>query len=148
MSIIYFDTSALVKKYIEELGSDQISESYSRAELIGTAMITPPEMAFALSRAMRRKVIDDDAAGEAWNMFEKDWDTYFVVDVNQALIGRASTLVWEQGLRGYDAVHLASMLGWQEALGVDIALATFDIELWEAAKRLNIHVIPEKLPNS
>lgn len=148
MSIIYFDTSALVKKYIKELGSDQISESYSQAELIGTAMITPPEMASALSRAMRRKVIDDDAAGEAWNMFGKDWDTYFVIDVNQALIGQANTLVWEQGLRGYDAVHLASLLAWKDALGMDIVLATFDVELWEAAKRLNIHVIPENLPNS
>ncbi len=148
MSIIYFDTSALVKKYINELGSDQISESYSRAELIGTAMITPPEMASALSRAMRRKVIDDDAAGEAWNMFGKDWDTYFVIDVKQALIGQASTLVWEQGLRGYDAVHLASLLAWKDALGMDIALASFDAELSEAAKRLNIHVIPENLPNS
>jgi len=146
MSIIYFDTSALVKKYIEELGSDQISEAYSRAELIGTAMITPPEMASALSRAMRRKVIDDDVASEAWNMFGKDWGTYFVVDVTQALMGRASTLVWEQGLRGYDAVHLASLLAWQEAVGLEIALATYDVELWEAAKRLNIHVIPEKLP--
>ncbi|MCK4489893.1 MAG: type II toxin-antitoxin system VapC family toxin [Anaerolineales bacterium] len=148
MSIIYFDTSALVKKYIKELGSDQISESYSRAELIGTAMITPPEMASALSRAIRRKVIDDDAAGEAWNMFGKDWDTYIVIDVTQALIGQASKLVWEQGLRGYDAVHLASLLAWKDALGMDIALATFDVELWEAAKRLNIHVIPEILPNS
>lgn len=148
MSIIYFDTSALVKKYVKELGSDQIGESYSMAELIGTAMITPPEMALALSRAMRRKIIDTDEASEAWNMFGKDWDTYFVVDVNQALIGQASTLVWEQGLRGYDAVHLASLLAWKDALGVDITLATFDVELWEAAKRLNIHVIPENLPNS
>jgi len=148
MSIIYFDTSALVKKYIEELGSDQISESYSRAELIGTAMITPPEMASALSRAMRRKLIDADKASEAWNMFGKDWDTYFVVDVNQALIGRASTLVWEQGLRGYDAVHLASLIAWKDALGADITLATFDVKLWETAQRLNIHVIPENAPNS
>jgi len=148
MSIIYFDTSALVKKYIEELGSDQISVPYSRAELIGTAMITPPEMASALSRAIRRKVIDDAAASEAWNMFGKDWDTYFVVDVNQALIGRASRLVWEQGLRGYDAVHLASLIAWKDALGADITLATFDVKLWETAKRLNIDVIPENVPNS
>jgi predicted nucleic acid-binding protein len=148
MSIIYFDTSALVKKYIEELGSDQISESYSRAELIGTAMITPPEMASALSRAMRRKIIDADKASEAWNMFYKDWDTYFVVDVNQALIGQASALVWEQGLRGYDAVHLASLIAWKDALGADITLATYDVKLWEIAQRLNIQVIPENAPNS
>jgi len=109
-------------------------------------MITPPEMASALSRAMRRKIIGEDEASEAWNMFSKDWDTYFVVDINQALIGRASTLVWEQGLRGYDAVHLVSLLAWKDALGLDITLATFDVEIWEAAKRLNIDVIPENLP--
>jgi len=148
MSIIYFDTSALVKKYVKELGSDQIGESYSMAELIGTALITPPEMASALSRAVRRKIIDADKASVAWNMFGKDWDTYFVVDVNQALIGRASALVWEQELRGYDAIHLAALLSWKDALGLEITLATFDVELWKAAERLNIDVVPENLPKS
>jgi len=146
MSIIYADTSALAKKYIKEQGSDQVGEAFSKAELIGTAMITPPEMASALSKAIRRNIVSADEGTDAWNMFQKDWDAYFVVDLNQALIGQASTLVWKYALRGYDAVHLASLLAWRDALGLDITLATHDVELWEAAKRLDIEVIPGIIP--
>ena len=146
MSIIYADTSALVKKYIKEQGSDQIGEAFSKAELVGTAMITPPEMASAISTAIRRNIITEDDGVEAWNMFQKDWDAFFVVDLSQALIGQASTLVWRYALRGYDSVHLASMLAWQDALGEDILLATYDVKLWEAAKRMDIDLIPGKVP--
>ncbi len=145
MSIIYFDTSALVKKYVLEPGSDQIGSHYSRAEMVGTAMITPPEMASALSRGVRMDKITADEASQAWNAFEEDYDMMYLVDISQPLISRASRLVWEQGLRGYDAVHLASYLTWKEALGEEISLATFDVELWQAAKRLAIEVFPEKL---
>lgn len=145
MSIIYFDTSALVKKYVLEPGSDQIGSHYSRAEMVGTAMITPPEMASALSRGVRMDKITADEASQAWNAFEEDYGMMYLVDISQPLISRASRLVWEYGLRGYDAVHLASYLTWKAALGEEISLATFDVELWQAAKRLAIEVLPEKL---
>lgn len=145
MSIIYFDTSALVKKYVLEPGSDQIGSHYARAEMVGTALITSPEMASALSRAVRMDKITADEASQSWRAFTKDYDMMYLVDISQPLISRTSTLVWEYGLRGYEAVHLASYLIWKEALGEEISLATFDVELWQAARRLDIEVLPEKL---
>lgn len=145
MSIIYFDTSALVKKYVLEPGSDQIGAYYAKAEMVGTVMMTFPEMASALSRGMRMKKISAEEAHCAWNAFEKDSDMMYLVDISHPLISRASTLVWEHGLRGYNAVHLSSYLTWKEALGVEISLATFDVELWRAARGLNIEVFPGEL---
>lgn len=146
MSTIYFDTSALVKKYILEPGSDQVSSYYAGAEMVGTAMIAPPEMASALSRGMRMDKITEDEASLAWNAFTEDWNMLYLVNVTSPLVARASSLVWEQGLRGYDAVHLAALLTWREALGQEILLAAFDAGMRKAAKRLNIVVIPEQLP--
>lgn len=145
MSIIYFDTSALVKKYVLEPGSDRIGAHYARAEMVGTALITAPEMASALSRAMRMDKITADEASQSWNAFTEDCDMMYLVDISQPLISRASTLVWEHGLRGNDAVHLASFLTWKEALGEEITLATFDAAFWQAARRLEIEVLPENL---
>jgi len=54
-------------------------------------------------------------------------------------------LAWDHGLRGYDAVQLASALTWRDALGQDIVLATFDHQLWEAAPRVGLQAWPEKL---
>jgi hypothetical protein len=57
-------------------------------------------------------------------------------------------LAWEHGLRGYDAVQLASALTWQESVGEQIVLATFDQRLWDAAKRTGLKAWPEELPGA
>jgi hypothetical protein len=51
-------------------------------------------------------------------------------------------------LRGYDSVQLASALTWQESVGEEIVLATFDQQLWEAAKRTGLKAWPDELPGA
>ena len=46
---------------------------------------------------------------------------------------------------GYDAVQLASALTWQESVGEEIVLATFDQQLWEAARRSGLKAWPDRL---
>ncbi|MCL5996710.1 MAG: type II toxin-antitoxin system VapC family toxin [Chloroflexi bacterium] len=64
----------------------------------------------------------------------------------KALMARADTLAWEHGLRGYDAVHLASAVIWREAPGESVTLATFDKQLWEAAPKAGLAIWPETPP--
>lgn len=52
----------------------------------------------------------------------------------EPLAARAGALAWEHGLRGYDAVHLATALVWRETLGEMVTVATYDRELWRGAK--------------
>jgi hypothetical protein len=47
-------------------------------------------------------------------------------------------------LPGYEAVQLSSALTWQESLGTEILLATFDQQLWEAPKA-GVTAWPDKL---
>jgi predicted nucleic acid-binding protein len=61
-------------------------------------------------------------------------------------LSRAAALAWEHGLRGYDAVHLASALAWSEALGETVAVATYDRELWRGAKASGLSVGPAAMP--
>ena len=68
------------------------------------------------------------------------------VPVSEALVARSEALAWEHGLRGYDAIQLASALTWQESVGVEIMLATFNQQLWDAAKRAGLEVCPEQQP--
>jgi hypothetical protein len=42
-------------------------------------------------------------------------------------------------------MQLASALTWQESVGEEITLATFDQQLWEAAKRTGLKPWPEQL---
>ena len=64
--------------------------------------------------------------------------------MDERLVARAETLAWEHGLRGYDAVHPAAALQWQERLNAQIVLVTFDRELWEAARRTGLETWPEE----
>ncbi|MFZ3213915.1 MAG: type II toxin-antitoxin system VapC family toxin [Terriglobales bacterium] len=53
--------------------------------------------------------------------------------VSELLVSWAETLAWDYGLRGYDAIQLASAVTWQQSIGEDVVLATFDRQLWQAA---------------
>lgn len=66
--------------------------------------------------------------------------------MTEALVERADGLAREYGLRGYDTVQLASALTWQESVGEDIIVATFDQPLWDAAKRSGLKAWPDALP--
>jgi predicted nucleic acid-binding protein len=63
--------------------------------------------------------------------------------VTEALVDRARTLAWNHPLRGYDAVQLASALMWQESVGIEIVVGTFDRQLWTAAQQAGMKVWPE-----
>jgi hypothetical protein len=43
-------------------------------------------------------------------------------------------------------VQLASALTWQDSVGQEIVVATFDRQLWDAAARTGLKPWPEKLP--
>ncbi|MBL7161266.1 MAG: type II toxin-antitoxin system VapC family toxin [Anaerolineales bacterium] len=146
MSITYLDTSALLKRYVEELGSEELKSWWSLMDLFGSALITRAEMAAALAKASRMGWLEAEEAQRAWSMFLEDWESLAVIEITPPLVARAGDLAWSDGLRGYDAVHLAAMLVWQDALGREITLATFDRQLWKAARQRGFRLFPEDLP--
>jgi predicted nucleic acid-binding protein len=145
MSIIYLDTSALLKLYIQEAYSDEVRKLVETAEGAGSSMLAYPEMAAALARAKRMHLLLDDAARSAWNQFLNDWPDFTRLKLSVPLTERAARLAWDFGLRGYDAMHLSAALIWQETLEERIVFATFDRLLWRAGKNASMLVWPEEL---
>ena len=145
MLITYLDTSALLKRYVTESGSDSFREWLLGTDRVGTALITHAEMAAALAKSERMKWIGVEAAKRAWENFLVDWNKITVTPITDSIITRASRLAWDFGLRGYDATHLASALVWGETLNEKIILGTFDRQLWQAAKLSGLKVWPEDL---
>lgn len=144
--IAYFDASALVKRHVDERGSREAIDFAARAEVVATSLVSRAEVAAALARAVRTKVLDEDDARAAQRAFATQWPDIARIPVTEALVSRAETLAWEYGLRGYDAVQLASAVLFQESIGVAVRLATFDKQLWEAARRAGFESWPEKMP--
>lgn len=145
MSITYLDTSALLKLYIQEDHSDEVNLLVKASEGAGTNILTYSEMTAALSRAIRTSLISENAAKNAWGIFLNDWPNFTRLKLSTALTERAAKLAWDFSLRGYDAIHLAAALTWQDALEEPILMATFDRILWSASGRAGISVWPENL---
>lgn len=141
--IAYLDASALVKRYLVERGSRETIALTAESEMIATSIATRAEVAAALAKAVRGGLVTEDRARRAQRSFTGDWPDLVRVPVTEALVERAETLAWDQGLRGYDAVQLASALAWQESVGTEIVLATFDQQLWEAAPKVGLKAWPD-----
>ncbi len=92
MSIIYLDTSALIKRYVQEEGSDELTQWINAAVLAGTAAITYAEMSAALAKVERMKWISSDEAYSAWQNFLEDYpflnrqsETYYSLYYNSEI---------------------------------------------------------------
>ncbi len=143
--IIYLDTSALVKLYVQEAGSSQVKKQVDLADLTGTIGLTKVEMAAAFAKAVRMQVLSHQDSQIVWRAFKAQWPSIYQLEVSDVLRERAIQFIWEYGLRGYDAMHLAAAHIWRGAIGEEITFGTFNLALWQAGKKSGITVWPEDL---
>ena len=141
--IVYLDASALVKRYVAETGSAAVGKLIDQAEALGTSVISRAEVSAAFAKAVRLKFVTRDAAASAMKQFAADWPHFIRLQLTENLVARAASLAWEQGLRGYDAVHLATALVWHETLGQPVLVATFDRQLWQGAQATGLIAWPK-----
>lgn len=142
--IVYADTSALVKLFVTEKNSVSTREMLQKSQLMGTGLLTRAELGSALARGARRCYLSIEEAQEARLKLEAVWNSWVHIELDEKLVSQAEAMAWKFNLRGYNAVHLASAWVWQEALGQPIIMATFDRELWEAAKLAGLLIWPEE----
>jgi uncharacterized protein len=140
--IVYLDASALVKLFIFEDGTRGVENLLEMADLLGTAILSRAEVSAAICKAVRTGAIQKKQASEAIKQFRTHWPSLFRLGIDGMAVEKADHLAWDHQLRGYDAIHLASALLWQESLAEPITMATFDKDLWNAAKNESMPVYP------
>ncbi len=141
MASYYLDSSAIIKRYLTEIGSDWIRLlCTSEDSIIHIAEISIAEVSATFARAARGLRITDVQRREYLDLFTNDCnESYHLLPVNRLVIDRASILAQRHYLRGYDAVQLACALRANELLTERQSLAlTFvaaDAQLIANAKR-------------
>lgn len=141
---LYLDTSALVKLYIREQGSDNVSRWFNQAGFTATSLVTLAEANAAFARAVRMNYISPQTGEEAMRLLRRQWPLYLKTPVTEKTVTRAAELAWMAGLRGYDAIHLASAELWQTALGLPVTLVTYDNQLAAGAMWSGLDILPEQ----
>jgi predicted nucleic acid-binding protein len=141
--ILYLDTSAFLKLYLDETGSRPVRNHVANAAAVFTHLITYAEMRAALARAVRMGRMAEADLRYQISRFEDDWLGLAVVDVDDALVRQAGRLAEQHDLRGYDSVHAAAAERIHENIpgGSDFRIAAFDAALCAAVESLGMKVL-------
>lgn len=124
MTAYFLDSSALVKRYIDEIGSAWIqgTAAADTGNQLIIARITWVEVLSAFARRQREGSLTTTEVDELIQIFRSDLNNqYQVIDIDQTLVEMAGQLVNQYPLRAYDAVQLASALRIQSALAAATA---------------------------
>lgn len=140
--MLYVDTSALVKLYVEEPLSQELSYAVDEAEAVATSLLAYTEAIAAFARARREVRLSPQEYRRVVDAFEEDWSRYITVEVTDRLVKTAGHLAASRTLRGYDALHLASALTLRERVPSSMMFVAFDRALSVAAKRESLRIHP------
>ena len=113
MPAYFFDSSALVKRFVQEQGSAFVLGLLrpSARHRLYVARITEVEVCAALTRRQRGQTITARQAGNGLRRLRNDLQRRFTqIAISECLVGQASRLAETHALRGYDAVQLAAAL--------------------------------------
>lgn len=140
MTARFFDTSAVVKRYVQEAGTSWV-RSLTRIgapEPIYLARITAVEVCAAVARRQRGGSLSPAQAEAILSRFRRHLARrYRSLEITPALLSDAMDLAEAHGLRAYDAVQLAAALELDRlriAVGLgSVILVSSDLELNAAA---------------
>jgi predicted nucleic acid-binding protein len=107
------DASAIVKRYVTEIGSVWVRVLLDPAagHTISIAEVTRAEVASALSRRARDGSVPATESAELIRTFEAHCVTqYRLVPTDHAIVGQSVHLVQQHPLRAYDAIQLATAI--------------------------------------
>mgnify|MGYP000336000312 CR=1 FL=1 len=130
---LYVDSSALLKRYVDEPDSESADALLRSDDSLLTARHTIVEVRRNLARLLAPA--DATAARAA---FAEDLEALSIVELDHTTCETAATIAETTGVRTLDALHLAAA---RRAGGASIAVLTFDARQAQAARVLGLTVV-------
>lgn len=131
---LYVDSSALLKRYLDEPDSDVANELLDSDPLLVTARHTLIEVRRNLAR-----LLDDRDASAARAAFLADIAVFGIVELDELTCAHAADIAELTGARTLEALHLAAAL---RLGGPAVPFVTFDRRQAQAGRLLGLTVLP------
>jgi hypothetical protein len=144
MMIYYLDSSAWVKRYFEETGSDWVDGIFEGDHLLSCSTLGLIEVRATAARKRAAGAIDAADFTETKDWVQEEWGGFLWVGLAPEVVERSLAVADAFALRGSDSVHLASALQLKDDLGLnagEFALITSDLELKCAALKAGLAVV-------
>lgn len=130
---LYVDSSALLKRYVEEHDSD-VADAFLRNEPNPlTARHTIVEVRRNLARLLTGRGL-----AAARSAFAGDLEALSIVELDEVTCEGAAVVAEVTGVRTLDALHLSAA---QRVGGPAVPLLTFDVRQAQAARALGLTVV-------
>jgi len=147
----FLDTSAVVKIYHEEKGTEKFTQhlgGISEELFLTTSDITKIELHSTLMKKYREKEIDDKSLAEVFQLFDKDFQKYNIIVVDDIIKNIALSMLDNLGikysLRTLDSLQLASAIFSNNYSKIDYFVSS-DKKLLNVAKEFFKIINPEEL---
>lgn len=131
--MLYCDTSALIKRYVEEEGTELVDALWGKSKRIATSTVAFAEALSAFSRRHREGLLSVREYKTTVEKFKSDYAFLILVPIDNALNHTIETIIKNYPLRGFDAIHLASALVFANLKDNGLKFACFDLNLNKAA---------------
>jgi uncharacterized protein len=136
----YFDTSALVKRYVKEDGTLHALRLIRRHRIL-TSAITPLETVSALSRRRNSGELAERDFLAILSTMRKDRTRWELVEISPLVLSQAEKLIQKTTLKTLDALHIASAIAFHAASGISIPFITWDKRQRTAAEQLQLELV-------
>jgi len=130
--IAFLDTSALVKFYLDEVGSGALQERIE-GETVAVSQLTYGETFATFARRLRDELVTAEEHRELCDVFTDDWETFSRIPFSDEVLAHVPGLCHRHPLRGADAMQLACATMLHEEK-LEIRFFTSDRQLLTAAR--------------
>jgi predicted nucleic acid-binding protein len=135
----YFDTSAMVKRYVREAGRPAVMKLAARHRAV-SSVILPVELQSAFVRRTREGTLATMALPRLFTRVGADRARWTLVAATPEVLAEAQALIENHPLRTLDALHVASARVFQQQLRAPLVFVSADRRQLAAAAREGLRV--------
>ncbi len=147
MKFYYLDSSAWVKRYQSEAGTEWLERLWNQPVHFACATLGLIEVLCTIARRHAAQTVAEAVTTSMLSAVRSDFDTFLGVELDERVLHLAKSLA-SRRLRGADCIHLASALRVRESSGETVTLIASDAELLAAATAEGLPIIdPSRNPD-
>jgi len=129
------DSSAFAKRYVREIGSDELERFLEDASELAFSIVLVPEIISGLNRRLRERILTPVDYRAVKRQLLDDVKDATVLQITPSVVSRSVKLLEHNMLRAIDSLHVACALEWRSDLFI-----TSDRRQCLAAKNAGLHV--------
>lgn len=139
--ILYFDTSALLKKYISENGSNIVDNLLMSSSEVYISILGQIESISAFRRLLIEKEIENIDYEMLKRELNYDFQFFSIINMTENIISSSIEMIDKYQLKTLDSIHLGSAISIKNEIDYFVSC---DTELLKAAKNEGLKI---KNPN-